>query len=426
MICIVGAGLTGLALAHELAKRGVQHVVLEASDRPGGVIRSARVDGRVLDFGPQRFRMTASLATLVGELGLEGEVVRSPEGLPLFVYADGRLREVPFSLGALATGDMLTWRGKLRLATEPLTAGLRPDERVAAFLTRKLGREAYERLAGPLFGGLYASDPTDMVVGISMAGLLRDLGVRRSLLARFVRLGGARPNAACSFRDGMQALTDGLHAAHARSVRLGCAARRLTRAENGWRIETGGGVVEAGTVVLTCAAAAAASLLVDVAPDAAGRLGALVYNPLAVVHLEAASAGRGLGYQVAIGEELATRGVTWNDSLFGREPALGRRGLYTAFLGGARMPSVVSEQDDRLGEIAALELARVIGRRAKVLAVSRTSMPAWDTSWRALAGLALPPGIRAAASWRSRPGIPGRIMEATRLGDALSGLRYLP
>ncbi|HJR53873.1 MAG TPA: FAD/NAD(P)-binding protein, partial [Gemmatimonadota bacterium] len=54
MIGIVGAGLTGLALAHELARRGVEHVVLEAADRPGGVIESARVDGRVLDFGPQR------------------------------------------------------------------------------------------------------------------------------------------------------------------------------------------------------------------------------------------------------------------------------------------------------------------------------------------------------------------------------------
>ena len=37
MIGIVGAGLTGLALAHELARRGIGHVVFEAEDRPGGV-----------------------------------------------------------------------------------------------------------------------------------------------------------------------------------------------------------------------------------------------------------------------------------------------------------------------------------------------------------------------------------------------------
>ena len=91
MICIVGAGLTGLALAHELAKRGVEHVVLEAADRPGGVIRSARVDGRVLDFGPQRLRMVGAMEALVSELGLEDELIYAPRSLPLYMYADGEV-----------------------------------------------------------------------------------------------------------------------------------------------------------------------------------------------------------------------------------------------------------------------------------------------------------------------------------------------
>ncbi len=52
MIGIVGAGITGLVLAHELRKRGRSVRVWEAADRPGGVMWSAEVDGRVLDFGP--------------------------------------------------------------------------------------------------------------------------------------------------------------------------------------------------------------------------------------------------------------------------------------------------------------------------------------------------------------------------------------
>jgi phytoene dehydrogenase-like protein len=78
MICIVGAGLTGLALARELAGRGVEHVVLEAADRPGGVIRSGTVDGRVLDFGPQRFRMSAPLAASSPTLGWTGSSSARP------------------------------------------------------------------------------------------------------------------------------------------------------------------------------------------------------------------------------------------------------------------------------------------------------------------------------------------------------------
>jgi oxygen-dependent protoporphyrinogen oxidase len=415
MICIVGAGLTGLALAHELAKRGVDHVVLEATDRPGGVIRSARVGGRVLDFGPQRFRMTESLAALVGELGLEGEVVRAPEDLPLFVYAHGALREVPFSLSALVTGDLLTWRGKLRLAWEPLTTGPREDERVSTLLARKLGREAYERLAGPLYGGLFASDPADMIVGQSLAGTLRELGVRRSFLSRLLSRGGSiTPPAACSFREGLQTLTDALHAANPGSVRLGTPVRGLRRSKAGWAIESDGGVVDASAVVLTCEAPEASRLLTQVAPGTADRLAKLNYNPLAVVHLDVPDAGlRGLGYQVALGEDLATRGVTWNESLFGRP------GIHTAFLGGAARPEVIDNPDDGLGAIAAAEFRHVTGREARALRVTRVRMPAWDATWRAVEGLAPPFGIRFAASWESRPGIAGRLQRARTLAQGL-------
>jgi oxygen-dependent protoporphyrinogen oxidase len=294
---------------------------------------------------------------------------------------------------------------------------------VATFLTRKLGKEAYERLAGPLFGGLYASDPADMVVGISAASMLRDLGIRRSLLAALLARRGVSPAGPCSFRQGMQSLTDALHVSRAGSVRLASAARRLVRAGSGWRVEAETEDVEAGTVVLACAAPAAARLLAELEPDAARRIASLVYNPLAVVHLDAGATGLGgLGYQVAFGEGLATRGVTWNDSLFGGE-GLGRSGVYTAFLGGAQMASVVAEPDDRIGDLAAREFERVSGHPAGILGVSRTSIPAWDDSWQALAGLALPPGIRAAASWRSRPAMAGRLLEASRLAEELSTSR---
>lgn len=412
MIAIVGAGLTGLALAHDLAKRSVDHVVLEAADRPGGVIRSGRVEGRVLEWGPQRARMTADLSTLVGELGIAGEVVYAPAGLPLFVYADDALREVSFSAWSILAGDLLSWRGKLRLVLEPFTAAPRDEERVAALLTRKLGREAYERLVGPLYGGLYASDPANMIVGLSLGHVLREFGVRRSFLLPLLRRGGSiHAPQACSFVEGMQMLTDALHAAHAGAVRLGTPVRGLARSGDSWTLEFDTGGIEADVVILTCQAGTAAELLSSVAPQAADRIRGLVYNPLGVVHLHAATDLQGLGYQVGLGEDLATRGVTWNDCLFGRE------GVYTAYLGGAKNPAVVDEPDGPLGQLAADEFRRVTGFEARVLAVARERMPAWDVSWRALEGLELPAGIRIAANWMSRPGIAGRLAEARRLAE---------
>lgn len=415
MIAIVGAGITGLALAHHLAKAGVPHVVLEASGRVGGVMRSGRVGGHLLEWGPQRGRMTAALAELVRDLGLEDEVVTAPPGLPLFVYRAGKLRKVPFSARDFLATDLLSPRGKLRLLAEPFTRGADPAETVGGFLTRKLGREAYENLLGPLYGGLYASDPADMLVGLSLGHVLREFGIGRSLLLPLLRRGGTiSPPDACGFREGMQALPDALHRRHAANVRLDSPVRAVTLAGGGWRVETEGETVEAERVVLTVPAPAASRILASVAPEAAERIGRLRYNPLAVVHLHAEGTPAGLGYQVSFAERMVTRGVTFNHWIFGRT------GVHTAYLGGAKALEVAEMDDARLGEIAVAELRQATGRDARVLSVAHERMPAWDRSWEATQGLALPPGIHVAANWESRPGIPGRLAQAQRLAKALA------
>ena len=80
---------------------------------------------------------------------------------------------------------------------------------------------------------------------------------------------------------------------------------------------------------------------------------------------------------------------------------------------------MVAEPDSRVGEIAASEFERVTGHPCRVVSVSRARIPAWDFTWSALAG-PIPPGIRIAANWQSRPGIPGRLAQAQRIAEELS------
>jgi oxygen-dependent protoporphyrinogen oxidase len=416
MIAIIGGGLTGLALGHQLTRRGVPHVVLEAEDRPGGVIRSGRVEGHLLDWGPQRTRLGGLVGELVSELGLEDEVVTAPPDLPLLVYRAGRLRTVPFSASAFLRSDIVSWPAKLRLLAEPLTAAPRPDERVAAFLSRKVGRELYENMLGPLYGGLYASDPADMRIDLSLGHVLREFGIGRSLLLPLLRRGGRlSPPPACSFREGMQTLPDALARAEEKQVRLSTPARSIRPNSDGYAVETDGETIEAEQVVVTIPARSAAAVLRDAAPDAASRIARLVYNPLVVVHLHAETELRGLGYQVSFAEKLLTRGVTFNDSLFGRQ------GVYTAYLGGSRAPQVTRLSEEELAETAVREFREVTGYPARALAVRRERMPAWDVSWEALQGMTLPPGLHIAANWESRPGVPGRLAQAKRVAAGVGG-----
>lgn len=416
MIVIAGGGISGLTLAHHLARAGRDFLLLESTPRVGGVMRSGRVQGHLLEWGPQRARLTRDLAELVTELDIADQLVTAPPGLPLFVYVRGRLRRVPFSPAAFLRSDVLSARGKLRLLLEPLTSPARGAESVADFFTRKIGREAYENLAGPLYGGLYASDPQHMVVQLSLAHLLRELGVRRSMLLPLLRRGGSvAPPDACSFGDGLATLPRALHARHAERIMLDCPIRAIERSGDGYTVVTDGDHIAAEHVVITTPAPAAAQMLERIAPAAAVRIGSLNYNPLGVVHLHADTNLRGLGYQVAFSEPLVTRGVTWNDSLFGRS------GVYTAYLGGARNPWIADESDERAGDIAVEEFRRATGFDATVLAVALERMPAWDRSWAALQGVAVPPNVHIHANWKARPGIPGRLAASRRLAEVLSG-----
>lgn len=417
MIAIVGGGITGLALGWELHRRAQDVVVLEAAGEPGGVMRSRRVDGRVLEWGPQRTRLTAGMRALVQRLDLEGEILTAPPDLDLFVFARGRLRRVPFDLGGVLASDLVPVRAKLRAALEPLTRGADPSERVDSFFRRKFGRDLYEVLIGPLYGGLYASDPADMEVGLSLIHVLRELGVGRSLLLALLRRGGRLdPPAACSFRDGMQTLPRAFAARLGERLRLETPVIGLRPSEDGWRLDTPAGPFHAAAVVFTTPAGVTAGAVEEVAPDAAAALRQLRYNPLAVVHLEADTDLRGLGFQVSFTEpDMMLRGVTFNDSLFGR------RDLYTAYLGGAHRPEVDRMPDGEVARRAVEELRRCTGHDARTLSVVRQRVPAWDVSWRGLGGLRAPEGIHFAGSWRSRPGIPGRLAEARRLADALVG-----
>lgn len=419
-VAVVGAGITGLALCRRLTERGRSVSVLEAADRAGGVIESRRVGGRLLELGPQRTRLTAPVADLVDELGLGEDLLRAPADLPLFVYRGGRLRRVPLDPSDLLRTDLLSTVGKLRLLCEPLVPPPRADETAADYFRRSFGEEAYVHLLGPLFGGIYASDPERMPARHTLVPLWRALGAPRSfLLAAAGRaLGGSERPPACSFREGLSTLTGALSEACGERLRLGARVSGVEGGKGAFTVSAEGEApVEARRVVLTVPAEEAARLLQGPGGDGVRALRRLRYNPLAVVHLQSSMQRRGYGYQVSMAEAgLSTRGVTWNASLFGR------REVHTAYLGGMGREEDVERADGWLAETAALEFEAVTGAGARPLSVHRTRVPAHDRSWRHLeVGLeAVPAGVHLCANYESRTGIPARLREAERLAEQLN------
>lgn len=427
---IVGAGITGLALTHYLAERDVPTVTVEAAPEPGGVIDSRVVDGHVLEAGPQRMRQTPAIEALAEAVGIAGDFIEAGDE-DLYVYTGGKLRRVPFDARAFLDTDVLSWRGKLRFLAEPLTRQSRPEETVEEVFVRKFGREAYERFVGPLYGGIYGSDPAAMPAEFALTDLIEREKRTHSLLRAFhQRVGQGQRAPAVTVEGGLQRFPEAIYDHHSDHIHLDTTAESVERDPDGdgFLIHTAPSSAGADSegppetpvrvdeVVLTTPAHVTARLLEPITPDVAA-LATLTYNPLALVYLESEAEREGFGYQVGYDESLRTLGVTWNDSMFGREH------LYTVFLGGMHDPGILEEDDASLGRVAAEEFETVMGAAASVVDVARLEpgFPAYDHTWSGLESLSLPEGIHLATNYTARMGIPSRVREAAELAGRLDG-----
>jgi oxygen-dependent protoporphyrinogen oxidase len=176
-VAIVGGGIAGLAAAYDLARSvreerlPIECRLFEASGSFGGVIRTERADGFLLDLGPDAlFRGKPAAAQLAREIGLEGELINAlPQRSPALIYSRGRLYPLPEGLELVAPTRILPFMasrlispaGKLRMMLEPFIPARRDgeDESIARFIRRRFGEQALERMAGPLLAGIHAGDP---------------------------------------------------------------------------------------------------------------------------------------------------------------------------------------------------------------------------------------------------------------------------
>jgi oxygen-dependent protoporphyrinogen oxidase len=303
VVAIVGGGIAGLSAAWELSRRGVPFVLLEAGERWGGVIRSERADGFLLEAGPDTLlaQKPAALA-LVRELGLEDRLVSvNAEQRTLYVLhrgalhalPDGMVLGVPTRVAPLVRTRLFSWPGKLRMAGDLVIPRGRAgaDESIAGFFRRRLGQEALDRLGGPFLAGIHAGDPERLSLPANFPALpaleARHGSLIRGLLA-------ARPRSAAppapmfySLRGGLGELVDalvtGLPADH---LRLRCAVRDVRRNGVGFVLKTDGPTeLRARAVVLAVPPRRAAALLADVDSQVSAALAGVRFASTAAVYL---------------------------------------------------------------------------------------------------------------------------------------------
>ena len=382
-IPVIGGGISGLACAWRLKQLGLPVLLLERSPRFGGVIDTVDQDSFRFDIGPQSFTNTQPLSKLIGELGLQGELLQADPRAPRYILKHGRLVPAPLTPPQLLLTPLLSVGTKLRIFSEPLRRTRPPDvdESIAAFVRRKFGSDLLANLVAPFVSGVWAGDPEKLSLASSFPGVRqveeRYGSVIRGQLKQRRKNGSGRP-ALCNFPGGIKRLVDTL------AAKLGDSA--LTNAEivtirtsSGEKKRTFelaynlGGAMQSLTstaLVVATPAGDAARLLHGIAPGFGESLGRIEYAGVAqvsagygleqIAYWNAEKGLEGFGFLVPRTEGLRLLGTVWNSSLFGERAPTGMA-TFTSFLGGMTDPEILSKS---LGEIAAIansELGSILG-----------------------------------------------------------------
>ncbi len=377
-VIVVGGGISGLACGHFLKQAGIETLVLEAGDQPGGFIRSAALDGFLVEEGPQSFTGTELLLEVIADLGLEDQLVRADPRAPRYVLVNGALLPVPLSPPALLTTPLLSRRSKWTLLRDAFGRSRppEPDESIAAFVRRKFTEEMLERLVGPFVSGIFAGDPEQLSLRAAFPMVYEMERQYRSVIRGAMKSRrnstGERPTLS-SFKSGNAALVRALADSLGNSLRCGARAsavlheRANGRVGFGIRIEAHGRAqtLRCDVLILATEPGAAGRLLGKLSPDFGRLLGDVEYAPVAVVALGYSQKRirrplNGFGFLVPRREGLRVLGTVWNSSLFpGRAPE--GDALMTSFVGGMSDPALASLDPAALVHTVHADVAPILG-----------------------------------------------------------------
>jgi oxygen-dependent protoporphyrinogen oxidase len=451
-VAIIGGGISGLSAALALHKQKVPYLVLEAGERLGGVIRTERRDGFLLEGGPDSMlAQKPEGVALCRELGLGGRLVpTNPDQRAVYVLhrrrlqplPEGMMLAVPTKLLPFLASDLFSWPGKLRMGLDVVIPGRngQADESIASFLRRRFGQEAVDRLGEPLLAGIHAGDPERLSI-LATFPRFRELERVHGSLVRGLwatprpkPAPGAKPPAAFySLRGGLGELVEALASRLAASaLRTSTSVRRVEATAEGFSLATAGGdPVAARRVIVAAPGPRIAPALASLLPEAARALGAIPFASSATVLLgyrrdDVAHPLDGYGMVVPATEGLRTAALSFVSTKFPFRAPEGHV-LLRGFLGGVRDPGALSLRDDEMIETVTSDMHEVLGLRGEPVLTRVFRWPGGtpqlevghlERMREVEQAVAAVPGLFLTGAGVRSTGIPDSVADGTRAGEA--------
>ncbi len=406
-IVIIGGGIAGLSAAYYATKKipDAQVTLIESSNQWGGKISTDRVtfgNGQfIIEGGPDTFLATKPWGVaLCKELGL-GERLHGTNPTKNYTYVlnsnrllplpDGLAMMIPTNIQAILKSQLVSWFGKARMGLDFIqpAKSVNGDESLGAFVSRRLGREAYENLIEPLMSGIYGGDGAELSLA-STFPYLRDLEIKYGSLARGALQMRKKSNGksvqgsrstfltpTTGLAEIVEALIKYLQANNV-DLRLNASVSRISNIDSHYLLELeDGSSLDSDSVILATPAFVSGALLASLNPTLASDLKSIPYASTATVSLAYRGSDLtreldGYGYVIPRREGRKALACTWTSTKFPHRAPEGYA-LIRVFVGRAGQDIPWNEDD--LLELAKEELNLTLGITAEPI-LSRVFM--WD------------------------------------------------
>ena len=405
-ITIIGGGIAGLSAAYYAKKNApdTQVTLIESSDRWGGKISTERVtfdDGQfIIEGGPDTFLATKPWAVaLFKELGLSDRlhgtnqqqkntyVLHRSKLEPL---PDGLAMMIPTNVQAILKTRLVSWLGKARMGVDFIqpAKAVNGDESLGTFVSRRLGREAYENLIEPLMSGIYAGDG-DALSLASTFPYLRDLELKYGSLARGAlqmrkktngKVQGSRSaflTPTMGLAEIVEALVENLQNNDVK-LRLNTSVKQIIKVDSRYIVELNDdSSFDTDAVILATPAYVSGGLLASLDPELASTLTSIPYASTATISLAYRQSDLpkpldGYGYVIPRREGRKALAGTWTSTKFPHRAPDGYA-LIRVFVGRAGQD--IPWDENELLALAKEEVKMTSGITAEPM-ISRVFM--WD------------------------------------------------
>ena len=371
-VVVIGAGVSGLACAHDLVCRGFDVQVLERQVTTGGNAKSQRFDGFLMEHGPSTVNAAfpGAMERIRG-LGLEPSASPLGPGVTKRYLRDERgLHGISIHPMGFFTSPYLSPLARMSMAAEILRPARSDDteETIHQFVSRRFGAGFADKVIEPLAAGLFMGDAKSLSVSGTFPRLVdleqRFGSIMRGILA--ARRGREPGRHLLSWDGGIGTLPKTLAGLLGTRIRTGTTVTKITHTAAGFKIATANsGTIYARALVLAVQPHVASALLERLDPQSAAATGDICAPPIAVVYLgyrESQVSHRldGLGFLSTKGDGQVISGAQFCSTMFdGRAPAA--HVSVSCYLGGARNPELTSLPERDLINIVGGELSALLG-----------------------------------------------------------------